>query len=982
MKPWLFSKIKDAGSAPSRAPTSSEGSSASPTAGANPLVNILLVDDEPRNLDVLESILQAPDYRLVRAETADAALLALVHEEFACIVLDIRIPTMSGLELAKLIKTRRRCQYVPIIFLTAFFQEEKDILEGYDVGAVDYLTKPVNPQIFRSKVGVFVELFRTNRALKAANAALELEIAHRQKAEDALRESNTELEARVKDRTAELTSVNRHLSASERRYRELVRALPAAFYTSDAQSRLTLYNDAAVALWGREPKLGEDCGCVSHRLCEVDGNPLPPEASPMAATLKEGKPVRGKEIIIERPDGSHRHVLAYAEPIRDDLGTTVGAMNMLVDITERKHVENALRKSEERLRLALQTGRVGVWDWDLATNHISWTDSLYEILGLDPDAFRPTSEALMELVHPEDRGAILQAVENARQHHTSFALELRAMRPDGKVIWLFTNAKILRAVGKAPRLVGASMEITEQKEAEETRAHLAAIVESSEDAIISKNLNGIIRSWNEGAARIFGYTPGEAIGLSVTVLIPPERRTEEDRILETLRQGKPIEHFETVRVRKDGSRIDVSMAVSPVKDKHGRIVAASNITRDITLQKQAEQELERAHQQTLAASRAKDDFLAALSHELRTPLNPVLLLASEAAQDPALSLALREKFDSISKNVSLEARLIDDLLDLTRITRGKMELQTLPLDVHAVLQNALAVVRPELDQKQITLKLDLAAPQHTACGDEIRLQQVFWNVLKNAVKFTPERGQIIVTTRRVPDRDEISVQVTDTGIGMTTEEISRIFEPFAQGDHGSAGGSHRFGGLGLGLAISRKLMELQCGRIGASSPGRDQGATFCVELRLATGENVAGPPSVPKPQPVSTIHSARALGIRILLVEDHEPTRKALAHLLERRHYEVQVAASITEARGLAEHNTFHLLISDIGLPDGNGNDLMSELRAKYNLQGIALTGYGMEQDILRARNAGFGAHLIKPVRAQSLDEALGSVLPPQEPRV
>src|SRR5580704_9240218 len=222
-------------------------------------VNILLVDDEPRNLDVLHTILSAPDLRLVSATNPNDALLALVHDEFACIILDIQMPSMSGLELARIIKTRKRNQHIPIIFLTAYFLEEKDILQGYGAGAVDYLTKPLNPQILKSKVGVFVDLFRTTRALAAANNALETEVGQRKKAEEALRQVNNELELRVQERTAEL-------SLTEKRYRQVVYSLPGAVYTTDAEGRVTLYNEAAAALWGRQPEIGKDLWCGSYKI--------------------------------------------------------------------------------------------------------------------------------------------------------------------------------------------------------------------------------------------------------------------------------------------------------------------------------------------------------------------------------------------------------------------------------------------------------------------------------------------------------------------------------------------------------------------------------------------------------------------------------------------------------------------------------------------------------------------------------------------
>ncbi|MGA2868701.1 MAG: ATP-binding protein, partial [Verrucomicrobiota bacterium] len=292
------------------------------------------------------------------------------------------------------------------------------------------------------------------------------------------------------------------------------------------------------------------------------------------------------------------------------------------------------------------------------------------------------------------------------------------------------------------------------------------------------------------------------------------------------------------------------------------------------------------------------------------------------------------------------------------------------LDVHAVLQESITTIQDEIKQKQITLTLQLNARNTTVFADAVRLQQIFWNLLRNAVKFTHARGHVTVETRDSAGDSKFTLLITDTGIGMNAEEINRIFNPFSQGDHANDNG-HRFGGLGLGLAISQKLIGLLGGQIRASSAGRDQGSVFMVELPLApVGEKPAAlkttspaipPPAAPPPKN----------GRRVLLVEDHEPTRLALSHLLTRRLYEVIVAASLAEARILAGAQSFDLLISDIGLPDGNGCDLMIELNKDGLIRGIALTGYGMEEDLKRSQNAGFIAHLTKPVRIESLEAAL-----------
>ncbi len=274
---------------------------------------------------------------------------------------------------------------------------------------------------------------------------------------------------------------------------------------------------------------------------------------------------------------------------------------------------------------------------------------------------------------------------------------------------------------------------------EASQQWMAAIVDSSDDAIIGKDLNGIIKSCNSGAARLFGYEIDELIGKPLRMLIPKTHQNEEDDILDSIRAGKRLEHFETIRQRKDGSLIAVSLMISPVIDNNGKVIGVSKIARDITERKASEEKL-------LRASRAKDDFLAALSHELRTPLNPALLVASECADNPDLPEPVRANFDIIRKNIELEASLIDDLLDLTRITAGKMILNKSRVDVHVVLTDAIATTQADLQDKKIHLNIRLNATPSVVEGDVVRLQQVFWNILKNAVKFTPVHGKIDLET--------------------------------------------------------------------------------------------------------------------------------------------------------------------------------------------------------------------------------------------
>lgn len=367
-----------------------------------------------------------------------------------------------------------------------------------------------------------------------------------------------------------------------------------------------------------------------------------------------------------------------------------------------------------------------------------------------------------------------------------------------------------------------------------------------------------------------------------------------------------------------------------------------------------------------AATRAKDDFLAALSHELRTPLNPALLLATSLAEDAELPERVRKDIDVIAQGIALQARLVDDLLDLTSITGGKLRLEIAPLDAHASLHRVQEILRADIEAREIKLALNLEAPRPWIKADAVRVQQIFWNVLKNAIKFTPIGGAITVRTANPKRREEmLEVEITDTGIGIAPEMRDRIFDAFIQEEHEQG---HRFGGIGLGLAITQRLVGLQHGRIEAESEGRDRGATFRIELPLVAAGEIPG--AMQSPNAVSARASTPR---RILLVEDHDQTRATMAQLLERRGHTVDSAPTAEVARAKAASGVYDLLISDLGLPDGDGHQLMAELHRRYGFSGIALSGYGMDDDVARSRASGFCAHLTKPVDIRALESAIAT---------
>jgi HAMP domain-containing protein/signal transduction histidine kinase len=351
---------------------------------------------------------------------------------------------------------------------------------------------------------------------------------------------------------------------------------------------------------------------------------------------------------------------------------------------------------------------------------------------------------------------------------------------------------------------------------------------------------------------------------------------------------------------------------------------------------------------------AKDQFLAMLSHELRTPLTPVLASALALENEPGLPEGIHESLQMIRRNVELEARLIDDLLDLTRIDRGKVQLNFEVVDAHTLLQNVLEICQPEIDRKHLMRSLNLGGRRVYLQADPARLQQIFWNLINNAVKFTPSKGRISISTSN-DSHGQLHVQIADSGLGIEPESLPKIFDAFEQG------GRTQLGGLGLGLAISKALVEAHKGTIAAQSAGRDKGSTFT--LVFPTCEKVAAQ-IAPAVSPKESKHQA----MRILLVEDHEDTNRSLTNLLRRRGYQVQSALNFHSALDLSAREQFDVLISDLGLPDGSGIDLMQTLQSKRPIIGIALTGFGMENDIRKGREAGFRHHLVKPIDLNRLD--------------
>ena len=505
-------------------------------------------------------------------------------------------------------------------------------------------------------------------------------------------------------------------------------------------------------------------------------------------------------------------------------------------------------------------------------------------------------------------------------------------------------------------------DITERRQWERDEAsrllaarQLASIVETSDDAIIRKSLDGTIQSWNAGAERVFGYSAEEAVGRHISLIIPPERVAEEDPIIASLKAGRRVDHFETERRHSSGRRIWVSLTISPITDAEGRVIAASKIARDVTRQRQLMEELE-------AADRKKNEFLATLAHELRNPLAPlgnmieVLKRADGDARTRALAVTTMER------QLRQMVRLVDDLLDLNRITHNRLELRKGVVDLGAIVEQAVDACRPLADAAGHAITVVLPPAPIQLSADPVRLAQVFGNLLNNACKYTQRGGRIsAVLARR---GDEAFVTVSDTGEGIPPDRLHSIFDMFMQVD---AVRERSQGGLGIGLTLVRRLVEMHGGTVEARSAGVGHGSEFVVRLPIVVEARSAA-----EPRPAPAVLAPR----RILVVDDNRDAASSLAMLLELDGHSIVTAHDGPSAYSAAETHRPDVTLLDIGLPGMDGYEVSRRIRQQpwgRAMTLVALTGWGQAEDRLRTRAAGFDAHLVKPVNYADLMELLGS---------
>ncbi|MBA3608452.1 MAG: PAS domain S-box protein [Chthoniobacterales bacterium] len=598
---------------------------------------------------------------------------------------------------------------------------------------------------------------------------------------------------------------------------------------------------------------------------------------------------------------------------------------------------------------------------DVGNRIIYWNHGAKEIFGWTRD--EAVGQDLHALLKTEFEHPFEELIAKLHREHRMTG-EIVQFARDGRRVELLCRWSLDHDAEGAPAsILTTATEITERRQAEkalrESEERFRALADNIPQLAWMTDAEGWIFWYNQRWLAYTGTTLEEVRGWGWEKVIHPDHLPPVmNRWKQSLRTGKGFEDTLPLLGADGQYRWFLSRAV-PIRDDAGQVQRWFGTNTDVTEQREVNDALSLAKEQCEATSRAKDDFLAALSHELRTPLTPVLMMASAMASDPEVPTELREQLEMMRRSVELEARLIDDLLDLTRISRGRLAIEPVPTDVHDLIQHTAEIARSDGLTKQVRLVFTLEAERHHALADPARLQQVIWNLIKNALKFTPTGGTITVSTRNDAEGG-IVVSVEDTGIGISAAALPHVFRAFEQGD---IAGQHRYGGLGLGLAISHAIVEIHGGALRAESSGVGLGATFSLSLGTVDASAATVPAAVPLPVPRRTL--------QLLIVEDHETTRTVLSRLLSRDGHTVTTAGTIHEALLAFGAARFDLVVSDLGLPDGNGLDLMRELQRQRPVPGIALSGYGMEEDLRQSKAAGFFAHLVKPVNIEQLRQLL-----------
>jgi len=748
----------------------------------------------------------------------------------------------------------------------------------------------------------------------------------------------------------------------------LLQTISEAIIGVTASGQINLWNLGAERLLGykAEEIIGKDASVlIPAHLAAQDGT--------LTRRLQYVNSILEVETSRVHKDGHQVDISLTYSVVRDQARTVIGWIIVAGSLAEHKRLETAER-DQLFLSAIVSSADDGIVSKDLDGIVTSWNKAAERIFGYTEEEMIGKPIALLiPADHPNEEPQILSRIRRGERiaHY-----ETQRIRKDGRLIDVALTVSPIR--DRSGRVIGASKivrDISERQrwqKAEAAESFLGALVDSADDAIISKTLDGIVTSWNPAAEKLYGYSAAEMVGKPIVILIPSDHPDEEARILERIRRGERISGYETKRIKKDGTLMDVSLTVSPIKDSLGRVIGASKIARNITEQKRAAvrerdalRQAQLSRRQAEEASRTKDEFLATISHELRTPMTAIvgwsrLLLSGQLT--PELQ---HQAFETIDRNARSQAQLIEDLLDVSRIVSGKLRIDLKPADLGSVVLSAVESVRPSAEAKRIRIRTMISSDAGPIMGDPERLQQVIWNLLSNAIKFTASQGSVQIEVRRI--ESQVELQVKDNGAGIKAEFLPHIFERFTQADSSL---TRTHGGLGMGLAIVKSLVELHGGVVFASSSGEGQGATFTVKLPVsAIRDDRSLPPAKPRLSSETGFNYPELVGVKILVVDDEKDTCDMLRFLFNSVGAVVETASSVETALQALDQWAPDILVSDIGMPNVDGFELIRMIRQERHsrIPAVALTAMARVDDRVKVLNAGFQMHVPKPVEPKEL---------------
>jgi len=815
---------------------------------------------------------------------------------------------------------------------------------------------------------------------------------------------------------------------TEQRGAEEVRRLLAAIVTSsedaiigkDLDGRITSWNEGAVRVYGYQARavLGQPFSIL-----------VPPDRSDEVAEgagrLRRGERLEHFETVRLRADGTLIDVSVSYSPIKDDNGRLIGTAVITRDISARKQSETALRESEERLRLALEAGKMGVWDWNIPTDAVRWSDNLEPMHGLAPGTFGGTFQAYQELIYVEDRALVHAAIARALDGRSGYDLEFRNVWPDGSLHWMAGKGRVFTDEQDRPaRMIGIGMDVTQRKRAEHNAQFLADASAALAGLVdVDSALQNVARL---AVPRFADWCAVDAIEEGATLRRVAVAHQDQDQdpvelahelhekyppdpnaaqgLWHVLRTGKSelISEFSdslmsaTIRdmgqremgqrdkLRTLGLRSYLAVPLSVrgkvlgvltfVTAESGRHYTVEDLAVAEDLAHRAAVALENArlYQEVREADRRKDEFLAVLGHELRNPLAPISNALHLLKMPGAKPQVVEQAREMMERQIQHMVRLVDDLLDVSRIVRGKVELRCEPLELSAVVARAVETVQPLLEAEGHKLSVELPVEPLCVQGDLVRLAQILGNLLHNAARYTERGGEIRIVAKRVGDQAALSV--LDNGIGISPENLPRIWDMFAQADRRLKGSQ---GGMGIGLALVKGLVERHGGTVAARSAGLGQGSEFVITLPLRKDcENDDAQSAADRPP-------APAVARRVLIVDDNVDAARSLAMLLRIGGHEVRVAHDGRSAMQLAEAHVPEVAFVDIGMPVMDGYQLAQHFKGHPELRSVmlvALTGWGQDLDRARTREAGFDAHEVKPISLTALDKLLNQPRPQTDP--